>query len=56
MSGHISSQLEVATGIYWVETWDAAKHPAVYKTVPYREFCQFSSVESLSHVRLFATP
>ena len=56
MSGHISSQLEVATGIYWVETWDAAKHPAVYKTVSYREFHQFSSVESLSHVWLFATP
>ena len=56
MSGHISSQLEVVTGVYWVETWDAAKHPAVYKTVPYREFRQFSSVQLLSRVRLFATP
>ena len=56
MSGHISSQLVVATGIYWVGTWDAAKHPTVYKTVPYREFRQFSSVQSFTCVRLFATP
>ena len=56
MSGHISSQLVVATGIYWVGTWDAAKHPTVYKTVPYREFRQFSSVQSFTCVRLFVTP
>ena len=37
MSGDIAGCLNSwdATGIYWKETRDVAKHPAVHKTTPY---------------------